>query len=173
VARLIAAVLRPAGGAPSMPWNEVRTLPGLTFAGAPRKMSNPYSDPGDDRNPKLLDGEYRSPTTRMHAVATGDDHAASRLLFLDAQRLPRGAVFDALARDGFQITPLRCGKVYTENSSAWFRITGSGKQPAVLYRAHHNGDGLASEDYAVRLDNTLPPPLPGQSAPVAGRCPGP
>jgi hypothetical protein len=76
-----------------------------------------------------------------------------------------------LARDGYAITPLRCGKVYTETSQAWHRISGPGKQPAILYRAQHNTDGVRSEDYGLWLDNILPPAQPGQSAPVGGRCP--
>jgi hypothetical protein len=108
----------------------------------------------------------------MQAMATGDERGANRFMLREGQHLPRGAVFDALARDGYAITALRCGKVYTEMSQAWFRISGPGKQSAILYRAHNNSDGILSEDYALRLDNVLPPAEPGQSPAAGGRCPG-
>jgi hypothetical protein len=135
-------------------------------------MTNPWSDPGEDKNPRLLDGDFKTATTRALAVATGDARGANRFYVQDGRNLPRGAVFDQLARDGYAITALRCGKAYTQMSQAWFRIAGPGKQPAILYRANHDLGGILTEDYAVRLDNVLPPLLPGQTPPVNGRCRG-
>jgi hypothetical protein len=135
-------------------------------------MTSPYTDVGADNNPRLLEGEFKTATTRMQAVATGDGRASNRFMLRDGQHLPRGAVFEALARDGYAITALRCGKPYIETSQVWFRISGPGKQPAILYRAHHNSDGVLSEDYALRLDNVLPPAEPGQTPAAGGRCPG-
>jgi hypothetical protein len=108
----------------------------------------------------------------MLAIATGDDRAANRFMLREGQHLPRGAVFDALARDGYAITALRCGKPYIETSQVWFRISGPGRQPAILYRAHHNSGGILGEDYALRLDNVLPPAEPGQTPAAGGRCSG-
>jgi len=171
VVAVIEALLRPIGAAATLPWTNLKGLPAITWtSAAPMKMANPYSDVGQDMNPRLLEGEFKTATTRMQAIATGDERAANRFMLRDGQRIPRGAVFAALARDGYSLTPLRCGKVYTETSQAWFRIAGPGKQPAILYRAHHSSAGVLSEDYALRLDNTLPPAEPGQAPPVGGRC---
>jgi hypothetical protein len=170
---VIEAVLRPAGAPATLSWPSLATLPALTWEGlTPKVMSNPWSDPGEDRNPLLLGGEFRTETTRALAIATGDRRGASLIFLQNGRNLPRGAVFDQLARDGYAITALRCGKPYTQMSQAWFRIAGPGKQPAILYRANHDFDGVLTEDYAVRLDNILPPALPGQTPPVGGRCPG-
>jgi hypothetical protein len=108
----------------------------------------------------------------MTAIATGDERAANRFYLRDGGNLPRGAVFDALARDGYAIAALRCGKPYTQMSENFFRITGAGKQPAILYRKMSSDGGMVSETYGLRLDNVLPPLVQGQSAPVGGRCPG-
>jgi len=108
----------------------------------------------------------------MTAIATGDDRAANRFYLRDGGNLPRGAVFDALARDGYAITALRCGKPYTQMSENFFRIAGAGKQPAILYRKMSSDGGMVSETYGLRLDNVLPPLVQGQTAPVGGRCPG-
>jgi hypothetical protein len=168
---VVEALMRPAGAPAGLPWATLTGLPAITWPKtAPMKMTSPYNDPGEDRNPRLLEGQFKTATTQMQAIATGDDRAANRFLLLSGQHLPRGAVFDALQRDGYTLTALRCGKVYTETSQAWFRIAGPGKQPAILYRAHHSSDGMLSEDYALWLDNVLPPATPGQSAPVGGRC---
>ena len=51
---------------------------------------------------------------------------------LNGGNLPRGAVFDALARDGYQIGAIRCGKPYLQRSEAWYRIGGGGHK--VTYR---------------------------------------
>jgi hypothetical protein len=170
---VIEALLRPAGAPASLSWAALGGLPAITWAKtAPTKMISPYGDPGEDRNSRLLQGQFKTATTQMQAVATGDDRSANRFLLLSGQHLPRGAVFDALLRDGYTLTALRCGKVYTETSQAWFRIAGPGKQPAILYRAQHSSDGVPSEDYALWLDNVLAPATPGQSAPVGGRCRG-
>ena len=171
ITAVIEALLRPTGAPANLPWASLRTLPVVTWPGAaPMKMANPYSDVGQDLNPRLLEGQFKTATTKMQAIATGDERAANRFMLRDGQHLPRGAVFAALARDGYSLTPLRCGKVYTETSQAWFRIAGPGKQPAVLYRAHHTDAGVLSEDYALRLDNALPPAEPGQTPPSGGRC---
>jgi len=171
VVAVIEALLRPVGAAANLPWASLKSLPVITWsATSPMKMANPYSDVGQDLNPRLLEGQFTTATTKMQAIATGDERAANRFMLRDGQRLPRGAVFAALARDGYGLAPLRCGKVYTETSQAWFRIAGPGKQPAILYRAHHTSDGVPSEDYALRLDNTLPPAEPGQTPPAGGRC---
>jgi hypothetical protein len=173
VVAVIEALLRPVGAPASLPWATLGSLPVITWKSlAPMRMTSPYSDVGEDRNPRLLEGEFRTATTRMQAIATGDDRAANRFMLRDGQHLTRGAVFDALARNGYAITPLRCGKVYTETSQAWHRISGPGMQPAILYRAHHSTDGIHTEDYALRLDNTLPPAEPGQTPATGGRCPG-
>jgi hypothetical protein len=172
VATLIEALLRPPGAPVSLAWSSLASLPAIKWRPLPpTKMTSPWTDSGQDLNPRLLEGEFRTATTRMTAIATGDDRGASRFYLREGQNLPHGAVFARLARDGYAITPLRCGKVYTETSQAWFRISGPGKQPAVLYRAHHRTDGVLSEDYGLWLDNALPRAEPGQTAAAGRPCP--
>ena len=173
IVAVIEALLRPPGAPANLPWATLTSLPVVTWkTTTPMKMTSPYADVGADNNPRLLEGEFKTATTRMQAIATGDERAANRFMLRDGQHLPRGAVFAALARDGYAIAALRCGKPYIETSQVWFRISGPGKQPAILYRAHHNSDGVLSEDYALRLDNVLPPAEPGQTPAAGGRCPG-
>jgi hypothetical protein len=172
VAVTIETLMRPTGAAAAHSWQSLATLSAIRWnALPPIRMSSPWTDSGQDLNPRLLEGQFKTSTTRMTAIATGDDRSANRFYLREGQNLPRGAVFSRLIRDGYTITALRCGKVYTETSQAWFRIAGPGKQPAVLYRAHHRTDGVLSEDYGLWLDNTLPRAEPGQTTPAAGRCP--
>jgi len=131
-----------------------------------------YTDGGLDPNPQLLEGEFKTATTRMTVIATGDARAANHVSLIDGANLPRGAVFDGLIRGGYAITALRCGKPYTEMTDSFYRIAGPGKQAAILYRKVSMGGGKSSETYGLRLDNVLPPIVQGQSAPVGGRCPG-
>jgi len=173
VVSVIEALLRPLGAASTLPWPALASLPSTNWPSlTPARMTNPWTDAGEDRNPRLLQGQFKTSATRMAAIATGEERGANRFYLREGGNLPRGAVLAGLARDGFTLTPLRCGKVYTETSQAWFRIAGAGKAPAVLYRAQHKTDGVWTEDYGLWLDNVLPPLEPGQSAPVAGRCPG-
>ena len=108
----------------------------------------------------------------MLAIATGADAGATRFYLRDGQNVPRGAVFARLVRDGYTLTPLRCGKPYTQTSLAWYRISAPGKQPAVLFRGQHTFDGVLTEDYGLWLENILPKPEQGQTAPVGDKCPG-
>ena len=87
-------------------------------------------------------------------------------------RIGRNVRFDGLMRDGYAVAAIRCGKPYTEMSDAWFRISGAGKQPAILYRAMYRDGGKTTETYVLRIDNVMPPIQPGQGAPTGGRCPG-
>ncbi len=173
VVAVIEALLRPTGAPTALPWASLAALPSITWPKlVPMKMANPWSDGGADANPRLLEGEFKTATTRMTAIATGDERAANRFYLRDGGNLPRGAVFDALARDGYVIAALRCGKPYTQMSENFFRISGAGKQPAILYRKMSVDGGMTSETYGVRLDNVLPPLVQGQTTPVGGRCPG-
>lgn len=173
IATAIETLLRPAGAAAAWPWQSLGALPGIRWKALPPvKMTSPWTDSGEDLNPRLLEGEFRTATTRMTAIATGGDRGANRFYLREGRNLPRGAVFARLMRDGYQIVALRCGRVYTETSQAWFRISGPGKQPAVLYRAQHRTDGILSEDYGLWLGDDLPRAEPGQTAAVGGRCPG-
>jgi hypothetical protein len=173
IVAVVEALLRPVGAPAALPWASLATLPAITWRKlTPMKMTNPWTDGGVDANPRLLEGEFKTATTRMTAIATGDERAANHFSLIDGGNLPRGAVFDALARDGYAITALRCGKPYTEMSDAFFRIAGPGKQAAILYRKVSTDGGMTSETYGLRLDNVLPPIVQGQSAPAGGRCPG-
>jgi hypothetical protein len=173
VVAVIEALLRPAGAPGAIPWAALSTLPAITWNKLPpAKMSNPFGDGGADNNPRLLEGRFKTPTTEMTAIATGDDRAATRFQLINGGNLPRGAVFDGLARDGYAITAVRCGKPYTEMSENWFRISGGGKQPAILYRAMYRDGGRTTETYGLRIDNLMPPMQPGQTAAPGGRCPG-
>jgi len=173
IVAVIEALLRPVGAPPSLPWASLAALPAITWPKLkPMKMTNPWTDGGVDPNPQLLEGEFKTATTRMTAIATGDDRAANHFSLIDGGNLPRGAVFDGLMREGYAITALRCGKPYTEMTDSFYRITGPGKQAAILYRKVSMGGGKSSETYGLRLDNVLPPIVQGQSAPVGGRCPG-
>lgn len=173
IVAVIEALLRPVGAPAAIPWASLATLPAITWPKlTPMKMSNPWTDGGADPNPQLLEGEFKTATTRMTAIATGDARAANHFSLIDGGNLPRGAVFDGLVRDGYAIAALRCGKPYTEMTDSFYRITGPGKQAAILYRKVSMGGGKSSETYGLRLDNALPPIVQGQSAPVGGRCPG-
>jgi hypothetical protein len=170
---ILQAWLRPVGAPTSLPWAALPTAPGLTWNRTPpMRMASPYSDGGADANPRLLEGQVKSATSEMRAMATGDDRGANHLSLMDAQHMPPGAVFGGLQQAGFSITALRCGKPYTQMSDAFYRIAGPGVQPAILYRAQYRDPGLERETYILRLDNLMPPATPGQSNPVGGRCPG-
>jgi hypothetical protein len=173
IVAVIGALLRPVGAPASLPWASLATLPAITWPKlTPTKMTNPWTDGGLDPNPQLLEGEFKTATTRMTVIATGDARAANHVSLIDGANLPRGAVFDGLIRGGYAITALRCGKPYTEMTDSFYRIAGPGKQAAILYRRVSMGGGKSSESYGLRLDNVLPPIVQGQSAPVGGRCPG-
>ena len=173
VVAVIEALLRPTGSASAIPWVSLATLPAISWNKLPAtRMSNPFGDGGADNNPRLLEGRFKTPTTEMSAIATGDDQVATRFQLINGGNLPRGAVFDGLVRDGYAITAIRCGKPYTEMSENWFRISGGGKQPAILYRAMYRDGGRTTETYGLRIDNLMPPMQPGQTPAPGGRCPG-
>lgn len=171
IVAVIEAVLRPPGAPPGLAWATLPSLPAITWSKPPpMKMTNPFEEGGADANPRLLEGRFKTATTEMTAIATGDDRAATRFSLLNGGNLPRGAVFDGLARDGYQISAIRCGKPYLQRSEAWHRIGGGGKQPAILFRSLVTDGGKVTESYVVRLDNIMPPMQPGQTAPQGGRC---
>lgn len=173
IVAVIEALLRPAGAPAAIPWASLASLPAISWPKlTPMKMSNPWTDGGVDPNPQLLEGEFKTATTRMTAIATGDARAASHFSLMDGGNLPRGAVFDGLVRDGYTIAALRCGKPYTQMTDSFYRISGPGKQAAVLYRKVSVDGGKTSETYGLRLDNVLPPIVPGQTPAAGGRCPG-
>jgi len=142
---VIEALLRPVGTARALPWGA--SLPVILWnAGGPVKLTRD-SFGGADSNPWLLDGHFKTSTTEMTVTATGDDGGASR-------------------------TAVTCGKRYLKMSENWFRIEAPGRQAAILYRAMSVATGRPTEDYAIRLDDAVPPLQPGQRAAAGGACPG-
>ena len=173
VVAVIDALLRPVGGPAAIPWSSLASMPAIIWPKlTPMKMSNPWTDGGVDPNPQLLEGEFKTATTRMTAIATGDARAANHFSLMDGGNLPRGAVFAGLTAKGYAIAALRCGKPYTQMTDSFYRISGPGKQAAILYRKVSVDGGKTSETYGLRLDNVLPPIVQGQTPPVGGRCPG-
>jgi len=173
IVAVVEALLRPVGAPAAIPWASLASLPAITWPKlTPMKMTNPWTDGGVDANPQLLEGEFKTATTRMTAIATGDARAANHFSLMDGGNLPRGAVFEGLTRKGYAITALRCGKPYTQMTDSFYRISGPGKQAAILYRKVSVDGGKTSETYGLRLDNVLPPIVQGQTPPVAGRCAG-
>ena len=73
---------------------------------------------------------------------------------------------DLLARDGYAITALRCGKPYTEMSDAFFRIAGPGKQPAILYRKMSRDGGMTLSPSRRLLACYLAAPVVNQTCGV-------
>lgn len=168
----IQAVLRAPGAPTTIPWTALPSAAGLAWnPPPPMKMKSPYDDGGADPNPRLLEGHVKTATTAMTAIATGTDQGANHFSLMNAEHMPHDAVLAGLRQAGFTLAALRCGKVYTQQSEVWFRISGPGRQPAILYRAQYGGSH-PTETYVIRLDNLMPAMLPGQSAPVGGACPG-
>jgi hypothetical protein len=172
IVAVIETLLRPTGTAASLPWRV--PLPAIQWReGAPQRIARAeYSAGGPDSNPDSLTGDFRTPTTEMTVTATGDASGADRFYLEGGANLPRDAVFDALRRDGYTLTAVTCGKPYIKMSENWFRISASGRQPAILYRSMSISTGRPTESYAIRLDNVAPPLQPGQRAAGGGTCPG-
>ena len=172
VAVSLAAFLAPAGAtAPVTPWTEVRKIGAVTWAAAPTKMGFPSDDAWPDGGVRLLGGTMETRTTTMNAAATGDERAAGKFYLSDGKNLTRGGVFAALQRNGFTITPLRCGRTYTQMSHNWYRIQGPSTKPAVIYRKVFCDSGVCWENYAVRLDNEMPPLRSGEREAAGRECP--
>lgn len=170
IVAVIEALLRPAGSATRLPWHS--PLPSIQWnKTAPNKFPRGESFGGNDTNPRTLDGHFKTRTTEMTATATGDAQGANRFYLDGGRHLPRDAVFNALHRDGYTLTAVTCGKPYIKMSENWYRITGNGKQPAILYRYRSVSIGEPSEGYALWLDNTVQALLPGQSHARGGTCP--
>ncbi len=117
----------------------------------------------DEKGTHFLNGELKTATTAMNAAAFGDARGATRFYLKDGANLPRGAVLAELRKRGFTLTTLRCGQPYTEESTDWWRITSPSGQSAVLARTVMLGTGQRQEDYALRLDNVLPPIRKGET----------
>ncbi|MBS0332515.1 MAG: hypothetical protein JSS35_07095, partial [Proteobacteria bacterium] len=172
VVAVIEALLRPAGAPTRLAWRT--PLPAIRWNTlGPQKIGRPeFAFGGADKNPQVLDGVFKTPTTEMTVTATGDPAGANRFYLEGGGHLPREAVFNALRRDGYSIDALICGKPYTKMSENWFRISAPGKQPAILYRSMCFTDTAPTENYAIRLDNAPPAIQPGQRAANGGACPG-
>ncbi|MEO6378527.1 MAG: hypothetical protein ABIO37_10930 [Caulobacteraceae bacterium] len=172
VAALLAAFLQPAAApAPMTPWAEVRKIGPITWAATPTKMGFPGDDAWPDAGPRLLGGTLETRTTTMNVAASGDERAVGKLYLSDGKNLTRGGVFSALQRSGFAITPLRCGRTYTQMAHNWYRIQSPSTKPAVLYRKVSCDSGVCWENYAVRLDNQMPPLRSGEREAAGRECP--
>lgn len=172
VAATLAAFLQPASApAPMTPWAEVRKVGAVAWAAAPTRMGFPSDDAWPDGGARLLGGTLETRTTTMNAAASGDERAASKFYLSDGKNLTRGGVFGALQRSGFTITPLRCGRTYTQMAHNWYRIQSTATKPAVLYRKVFCDSGVCWENYAVRLDNQMPPIRSGEREAAGRDCP--
>lgn len=164
-----------AGTADGIAWDALGAIGAIHWQSPmPQESTQPWKEPFPYRFARS--GEADLGARMMQATATGERTAAMALYLEDRRTQPsRGNVLASLQGRGYQVTLLRCGKVYTRSSRNWYEIKRAGAPSALLafgLRCDSDTCPKADENFVLSRPAALPPLQAGEVDAVGGRCPG-
>jgi hypothetical protein len=166
VAALISALT--SAGVSGVPYDWARLDKVPTIKWAPL-MPSPFAAGDPSADPYLREGSARLAGRQMSFTATGTKDKVKSVKLEDMGEHARGDVLGALKRLKLGVALARCGKVYTQETINWYKLTGQGR-PAVLQQSIRKHGSRVQESYTLNLENRLPPIAPGETNAGVGNC---
>jgi hypothetical protein len=155
-------------GVSDVPYDWARLDKVLTIKWVPL-IPSPFAVGDPNADPYLRGGSARLAGRQMSFTATGTKDKVKSVTLEDMGVHERGDVLGALKRLKLGVALARCGKVYTQETINWYKLTGQGR-PAVLQQSILKHGSRVQESYTLNLENRLPPIAPGESNVGAGNC---
>lgn len=134
--------------------------------------------PPDMLDKPLSDGHYfrRNGTIALGGASLKIMAAGARTMIFnhyiknEGQSIGEAPVVAALRASGLTVTTARCGIRPALQAPTWYRLSGKGKQPALLWIAQPRGASSPWEGFNLALDPTLKPLTPQERAVYTDRC---
>ncbi|WP_070156071.1 hypothetical protein [Sphingobium phenoxybenzoativorans] len=170
LAGALGALLRPA----TLPansfydWRQLETAPFVTWAALPPQMlDKPMSNGEFFRRAGIATVKGQ----QIKVLAGGARTMVMNLYFRnDGPAVGEAALLSALREKGHAVVPVRCAKLRTMPAPKWYRLSGPGRQPALLWFAPARGQQQPWEGMSLQLDGKLPPMTPQEAAVYTDRC---
>lgn len=170
-AAVVGALMHPASAPQGSyyDWLFIERAPGVKWAPLPP----------DSLDKPLSDGHYfrRNGTIALGAAPMKIMAAGARTMIFnhyfknEGQALGEAQVVAALRASGLTVTTARCGTNPALRAPTWYRLSGGGKRPALLWVAQPRGASSPWEGFNLALDPTLKPMTPQERMVYTDRCP--
>ena len=149
-------------------WRFIEKAPNVTWAALPPEMLDK----------PLADGQFfrRNGTVTMGAQSLKVMAAGARTMVFnhyfknEGQPLGEEAVLAALRGSGLTVTTARCAMNKNLRAPTWYKLSGNGKRPALLWIAQPRGATSPWEGFNLSLDTSLKPLTPTERAVYTDRC---
>lgn len=149
-------------------WRHLETAPAITWAALPPQMLEKPMSNGEYFRRAGMASLAGQP---MKVLAGGARSMVMNLYFRnDGNPIGEAALLAALRDAGKSVVPIRCPKVRTARAPTWYRLSASGKQPAILWVASALGPQQPWEGFSLQLDGTLPAMTAQEAAVYTDRC---
>ena len=165
LASALAALLPSSVGPVLYDWKALASLPaGIQW--------NPAYSGGANKNAGMQSGQLTVVGRTFSILASGSATQVKIIQVDEIGRMhPRGEdLLGALRGQGFTVTLVRCGPVYTESTNNWYSVTSAKTRPVMLKQSIRFEGNLAQDAYELRLDAGLPARDPRDRDPGVSGC---
>ncbi len=169
LAEIVVALLVPAAS-PGLDWAGLTALPlDATWSeGEPRPTNLSFRN---DPSPMALTGSATWSGRKFSLLAAGSATQVKTIYLEELGLHPRGEhLLGVVHAKGVAVRLVRCGPVYTESTNNWYSLQSPRTRPAMVRQSIRYDGNSVQDEYALRLDGTLPVRDPRDREPGAGGC---
>ncbi len=170
LAKALAAAVPVLSGPALHDWKALLSLPsGFKWSGpAPQKAGLSFKN---DPNPLMLTGQAEYSGRNFSLIASGTATEVRTIYVEEIGMHPKGEhLLGEIYKLGLQVQLARCGPVYTASTNNWYSLKGPNHRPVFIRQSIRYDGNQVSDNYELRLDNTLPKPDPRDREPGANGC---
>jgi hypothetical protein len=170
LAQTIVSLLAPAAGPALYDWKTLVGLPAeVAWDSAGPKPANLST--WNDTSPLMQSGGAAYAGRKFYLMAAGTAAQVRAIYFDEAGMHPRGEhMLGVVYEKGITVQLVRCGPVYTESTSNWYRLTSARTRPAMVRQSIRYDGNQVQDSYALRLDGSLPARDPRDRDPGVNGC---
>ena len=171
IAQALASLVPQTSGPALSNWKALIDLtPNIKWNGAaPKKWDLTMLK--NDPNPVALSGSTEFAGRKFSVLASGSPTEAKVIYLEEMGMHPRGEhVLGEIYKKELQVQTARCGPVYTESTNNWYSLKSANTHPIMLRQSIRYEGQQVQDEYALRLDGTLPTRDPRDRDPGVGGC---
>ena len=170
LAEVVVSLLGQTSGPTLYDWKTLTALPtDITWDSAgPKPASLTYKN---DPSPMMLSGSVTWAGRKFSVMASGTSTQVRNIYLEEGGLHPRGEhMLGVVYEKGIAVRLVRCGPVYTESTNNWYSLASQKTRTAMIQQSIRYEGNSVQDNYAIRLDGTLPSRDPRDREPGVKDC---